>query len=79
MQRNSCIMLNKEKNRELDNLASEIDKRHNDNTKIYQAVKFITGKPLQYLMVHENASRNITEPNVVYNIADLQLPVVKRY
>ena len=39
-------MLNEDKNRELDNLASEIDKCHNDNTKIYQAVTLINRKPL---------------------------------
>ena len=30
-----AIILNGHKNREIDNLASEIDKYHNDNTKIY--------------------------------------------
>ena len=35
----------------LDNLALEIDKCHNDNTKMYQAIKFINTKPLQNLIV----------------------------
>ena len=37
-------MLYEEKNRQLDNLASEINKCHNDKTKMYQAVKFIKRK-----------------------------------
>ena len=61
-------MLNEDKNREHDNLASEIDKCHNDNTKMYQAVKCINRKPLQNLMVHDKAGRNLTEPNAVYHI-----------
>ena len=61
-------MLNEDTNRELDNLASEIDKCHNDNTKMYQAIKFINRKPLQNLMVHGKAGRNVTELNAVYNI-----------
>ena len=61
-------MLNEDTNRELDNLASEIDKFHNDNTKMYQAIKFINRKPLQNLMVHGKAGRNVTELNAVYNI-----------
>ena len=61
-------MLNEDKNRERDNLASEIDKCHNDNTKMYQAVKCINRKPLQNLMVHDKAGRNLTEPNAVYHI-----------
>ena len=42
-------------NCELDNLPSEIDKCHNGNTKMYQAVKFIKQKPLQNLMVYDKA------------------------
>ena len=61
-------MLNEDKNCELDNLASEINKCHNDNTKMYQAIKFINRKPLQNLMVHDKADRNVTEPNAVYKI-----------
>ena len=53
---------------EVDNPASEIYKCHNDNTKMYQAIKFINRKPLQNFMVHEKAGRNVTEPNTVYNI-----------
>ena len=39
-------MLSEDKNRELDILASEIDKYHTDDTKLYQAVKFTNTKPL---------------------------------
>ena len=44
-------MLNEDKNRELENLTSEIDKYHNDNAKIHQALKLINRKSLQNLMV----------------------------
>ena len=47
---------------------SEIDKCHNDNTKMYQAIKFINREPLQNLMAHDKAGRNFTEPNAVFNI-----------
>ena len=50
---------NEGKNCSLDNLASEIDKCHNDNTKMYQAIKFIKRKPLQNLIVHDKAGRNV--------------------
>ena len=46
-------VLNEEKNRELDKLVSEIDKRLSDNTKLYHAMKFIKRKPLQNLIVHD--------------------------
>ena len=59
---------NEGKNRSLENLASEIDKCHNDNTKMYQAMKFIKRKPLQNLIVHDKAGRNVREPNSVYSI-----------
>ena len=61
-------ILNEDKNRELDNLAPEIDKCHNDNTKMYRAIKFINRKPLQNLIVHDKAGRNVTESNTVYKI-----------
>ena len=61
-------VLNEEKNREIDNLTSEIDKCHNDNTKIYQEIKFINKKHLQNLLVHSKAGINVTTPNVVYSI-----------
>ena len=61
-------ILNEEKNRELDNLAPEIDKCHNGNTKMYGAIKFINRKPLQNLIVHDKAGRNVTESNTVYKI-----------
>ena len=61
-------MLNEDKNLELDNEASKIDKCHDDNTKMYQTVKFINRKSLQNLMVHDKAGRNVTELNAVYNI-----------
>ena len=61
-------VLNEDKNRKLDNLASEIDKCHNDNTKMYQEIKFINRKPLQNLIVHNKSGRNVKEPNAVYNI-----------
>ena len=61
-------ILNEDMNREIDNLASEIDKCHDDNTKMYQAIKFINRKPLQNLIVHDKTGRNVTEPNAVYNI-----------
>ena len=48
--------------------ASEIDKCHNDNTKTYQAVKFINRKPLQNLMVHDKAGRSVTKLNAVCKI-----------
>ena len=60
-------MLNENKNREIDILASEIGKHHNDNTKMYQVIKCINRKPLQNLMVHGKAGRNVTEPNAVYS------------
>ena len=44
-------MLNEDMNCELDNLASEINKYHNDNTKMDQAIKFINRKLLENLMV----------------------------
>ena len=53
---------------ELDNLALEIGKCHNDNTKMYRVIKFINSKTLQNLMVHVKADRNVTEPDAVYNI-----------
>ena len=61
-------MLNEDKNCELDNLASEKDKFLNDNTKLYQAIKFFNRKPLQNLTVQDKAARNFTEPNKVFNI-----------
>ena len=61
-------ILNGDKNRELVNLASEIDKCHNDNTKMYRTVKFIDRKPLRNLIVHDKAARNVKEPNAVYNV-----------
>ena len=48
--------------------ASEIDKCHNDNAKTYQAVKFINRKPLQNLMIHDKAGRNVTKLNAVCKI-----------
>ena len=54
-------MLNENKNCELDNLASETNKFLNYNTKMYQTVKFIAKKPLQNLVVHDKASRNVTD------------------
>ena len=35
---------------------------------MYQAIKFINRKALEYLMVHDKAGRNFTEPNAIYNI-----------
>ena len=35
---------------------------------MYQAIKIISRKPLQSLMVPEKAGRDVTEPNTVYNI-----------
>ena len=61
-------MLNGDNVLELDNLALEIGKCHNDNTKIYRAIKFINGKTLQNLMVHVKADRNVREPDTAYNI-----------
>ena len=61
-------MLNEDKNCELDNLASETDKFLNDNTKLYQAIKFFNRKPQQNLTVRDKAARNFTEPNEVFNI-----------
>ena len=61
-------MLNKYKNRKIDNLASEIDKCHNDNTTMYQAIKYINRKAPQNLLVHGKDGRNVTEPKAVYNI-----------
>ena len=55
-------MLNEDKNHELDNLSSEIDTCYNDNTKMYQVIKFINRKPPC------KAGRNVTETNTVYNI-----------
>ena len=65
---NIANILNEDKNCELDNLALEIAKCHNDNTKMYQAVKFINRKPLENVMTHDKAGRNVTEPNAKYNI-----------
>ena len=61
-------ILSEHKNRERDNLASEIDKYHNDNTKMYQVIKFTNRKPLQNLIVHDKAGRNVAEPNAICNI-----------
>ena len=35
---------------------------------MYQAVKFINRKPLENVMTHDKAGRNVTEPNAKYNI-----------
>ena len=58
-------MLNKHKNRKIDNLASEIDTCHNDNTTVYQAIKYINRKAPQHLLVRDKDSRNLTEPKAV--------------
>ena len=44
---------------------SETDKCYNDDTKMYQTIKFINRKPLQNLMVHDEAGRNVTESNAI--------------
>ena len=44
------------------------NKCHNDNTKMYQEIRFINRKPLQSLVVHGKAGTNVTEPKAVYNI-----------
>ena len=61
-------IFSQDKNRKLDNLASAIDKCHNDNTKMYQTTKCINRKPLQNFIVHDKAGRNVTEPNAIYSI-----------
>ena len=35
---------------------------------MYQVIKFINRKPLQNFIAHDKTGRNITSPNVVYNI-----------
>ena len=61
-------IFSQDKNRRLDNLVPAIDKCHNDNTKMYQTTKFINKKPLQNLIVHDKAGRNVAEPNAIYSI-----------
>ena len=68
MLHNIVSIVNEGKNRELYNLASEINKYHSDNTKMYQVVKCINRKPLQNLMVCGKDIRNVTGPNAIYNI-----------
>ena len=51
------------------NQASETDKCHNNNTKLYQAIKFMNRKPLRNL-IRDKSGRNVTKPNAVYNIRD---------
>ena len=57
-------IFSQDKNRKLDNLVSAIDKCH----KTYQTTKFINKKPLQNLIVHDKAGRNVTEPNAICSI-----------
>ena len=58
-------ILNEDKNHELGNLASKIDKCNNDNPKMYQATKFVNRKSLKAPIVHDKFDRNVTEPNAV--------------
>lgn len=46
-------------------MASEIEKFYNGNFRMYQTIKFINRKPLQNLMVHDEAGRNVTESNAI--------------
>ena len=57
--------LNEDKNHELGNLASKIDKCNNDNAKMYQAIKFVNRKSLKAPIVYDKFDRNVTEPNAV--------------
>ena len=65
---NIANILNDDKNRELDQIATHIDDNFYNNTKMYQAVKLLKRKPIQNQSIHDKHGRNITDPNEVYII-----------
>ena len=65
---NIANILNKDKNRELDQVATHIDEHFHANTKMYQAVKLLNRKSMQNPFVHDKHGRNVTDPIEVCNI-----------
>ena len=65
---NIANILNEEKNRELDQMATNIDANYHNNTKMYQAVKLLKRKPIQNPFIHDKNGRNVTKPNEIHDI-----------
>ena len=62
-------ILNEDKNDELDQIATNIDKNYHNNTKMYQAVKMIYNrKPFEVSTVHDKNGKHVSDPSKIYNI-----------